>query len=89
MPMNGLPLDPEDDLFTPTGNPRAERPSRIELPSNEGTIAKLREEAEQARINAGILSESLGFAKLNELVENELIKVGLFSIFFLRAEDMS
>ncbi|SGY19837.1 BQ5605_C017g08343 [Microbotryum silenes-dioicae] len=83
-PLNGEPLDPEDDLFTPTADPRMqssrrnhqsrrEEPHR--MPSVGDQMKDLRSQSEQARGYARMLNEAVAFAKEDEdLTSSEIVQ---------------
>ncbi|SCV73186.1 BQ2448_7111 [Microbotryum intermedium] len=82
-PLNGEPLDPEDDLFTPTSDPRMQSSQRHQgrrgephrMPSMGDQMKDLRAQAEQARGYASMLNEAVAFAKEDEDLEsNEIVQ---------------
>ena len=70
-PLNGLPLDPSDTTFEPMVTQSHQ--SRSAAVRDRGRI-DLWEQAEMARSNAQMLSETLAFTKPEELDANPLIR---------------
>ncbi|SCZ94620.1 BZ3500_MvSof-1268-A1-R1_Chr12-3g04002 [Microbotryum saponariae] len=83
-PLNGEPLNPEDDLFTPTADPRMQSSRRNHqsrrgephrMPSMGDQMKDLRSQSEQARGYARMLNEAVAFAKEDEdLKSNEIVQ---------------
>ncbi|KAI5481230.1 hypothetical protein MNV49_005665 [Pseudohyphozyma bogoriensis] len=78
-PINGEPLDPSDDLFTPTGNlvangGRSRRPRDSQrIPTHIESMNSLMKEAERGSGNARLLSDATAFTPVEELEGNEIV----------------
>lgn len=85
-PINGAPLDPDDELLTPTADPRlgtqgqgqrGRRPRQPQrMPTTSEQLKDLKRDAQEARGSAQMLSETLAFTgEEDDLQDNELVMV--------------